>query len=63
MCGIVGFVDWREAPDPELLKNMILTLRHRGPISGQEIADAYHKRVAGQLRGTTWVMQESPWAD
>ena len=31
MCGILGFIDWRERPDPDLLKRMILTLRHRGP--------------------------------
>ncbi len=31
MCGIAGFIDWRQLPEPELLKRMVLRLRHRGP--------------------------------
>ena len=31
MCGIAGFIDWYDAPDPERLKGMVLQLHHRGP--------------------------------
>ncbi len=40
MCGITGFVDWREPPSVETLKRMVLTLRHRGP-------DGFGLRVDG----------------
>ena len=40
MCGIVGFVDRRKQPDPEVLKRMTATLRHRGP-------DGFGMRIEG----------------
>ena len=40
MCGIVGFVDRRHAPDPALLRRMTATLQHRGP-------DGFGVRVEG----------------
>jgi hypothetical protein len=56
-----GIVDntWQHG----LLDRDLTTVREWGPISGQELADAYHKRVAGGLRVTARALPESPWAD
>lgn len=40
MCGIAGFIDRRQVPDPALLRRMTATLRHRGP-------DGFGVRVEG----------------
>ncbi|MHC4415250.1 MAG: hypothetical protein ACYS0G_08200 [Planctomycetota bacterium] len=56
--GVVGNT-WQHG----LLDRDLTTLREWGPITGQEIADVYHQRVAGGLRATARAMPESPWSD
>ena len=49
MCGIAGFIDHREAPDPALLRRMTATLEHRGPGLGRDVGQPiFGELLAGE---------------
>lgn len=52
MCGITGFIDYKNKTSLSLLKKMVETLRHRGPDDfGAEIYDSDHAVIGfGQTR-------------